>query len=77
MLFKPASMPNFPIQATIIDTQRQVNALYNELHAVGCKVVQNCGEMLIEVPAGVDVDPIMKRHREMFVTYGERHNEEL
>lgn len=71
MLFKnPASeiVPNFPVQTSIVDMQRQVAELHGELRAAGCRIVQNCGDLLIEVPAGVNVDPIMERHKEMFVS---------
>ncbi|QYW05592.1 hypothetical protein pEaSNUABM25_00236 [Erwinia phage pEa_SNUABM_25] len=61
-------IPNFPIQHTIVDMERRVSELYGELRAAGCKVVQELDCLYIEVPHGVNVDPIMKRHEEMFTS---------
>lgn len=61
-------VPNFPIQHSIVEMQRQVAELNGELRAAGCRIVQNYDEFLIEVPAGTEakVDDIIKRHHEMF-----------
>lgn len=60
-------IPNFPIAHSIVDMHRQVAELNGELKAAGCTIVQNCGDMLIEVPRGVDIQPILDKHQNMFV----------
>lgn len=71
MFFKNAAggvIPNFPVQTAIVEMHRQVAELHGELKAAGCNIVQNFGDLLIEVPAGKakEVDAIMERHCEMF-----------
>ncbi|UAW53016.1 hypothetical protein pEaSNUABM23_00234 [Erwinia phage pEa_SNUABM_23] len=64
----PGVIPNYPIVHSIQEMHRRVAELNGELIAAGCTVVENCGEMLIEVPAGASaaVDEIMQRHIDMF-----------
>lgn len=64
----PGVIPNYPIVHSIQEMHRRVAELNGELIAAGCTVVENCGEMLIEVPAGAasKVDDIMQRHIDMF-----------
>lgn len=69
MFFKnPAGgvIPNFPVTHSIVEVHRQVAELNGELKAAGCNIVQNCDAFLIEVPAGVDVQPILDKHAHMF-----------
>lgn len=71
MLFKNHAggvIPNQPIIHSIAEVHRRVAELNGELKAAGCTVVENCGEMLIEVPAGASlvVDGIIQRHIDMF-----------
>ncbi len=71
MFFKnPAAgvIPNFPVVHAIHEMHRRVAELNGELKAAGCTVVENFGEMLIEVPASAaqKVDAIMQRHVDMF-----------
>lgn len=68
MFRNPAAgvIPTFPIMHSIVEMHRQVAELNGELKAAGCVVVQNCDEFLIEVPAGVDIQPIMDKHANMF-----------
>lgn len=64
----PGVIPNYPIVHSIHEMNRRVAELNGELIAAGCTVVQNCGDMLIEVPAGAaaKVDDIIQRHVDMF-----------
>ena len=64
----PGVIPNYPIVHSIQEMHRRVAELNGELIAAGCTVVENCGEMLIEVPAGASatVDGIIQRHIDMF-----------
>ncbi|QZE58110.1 hypothetical protein MPK70_gp234 [Erwinia phage pEa_SNUABM_33] len=71
MFFKNPAMgvvPSQPIIHSITEMHRRVAELNGELIAAGCTVVENCGEMLIEVPAGasITVDEIVQRHMDMF-----------
>ena len=64
----PGIIPNYPIMHSINEMHRRVAELNGELIAAGCTIVENCGEMLIEVPKGASakVDYIIQRHQDMF-----------
>lgn len=64
----PGVIPNYPIVHSIHEMNRRVAELNGELIAAGCTVVENCGEMLIEVPivSSAKVDDIIQRHQDMF-----------